>query len=65
MNQLKNNDYSSSQSISMLRFGETKLANEKFYAAKKPIKILDVYVENILPQNKWKQKLIPSTLLDI
>ena len=26
----------------MLRFGETKIAREKFYAAKKPIKIQNV-----------------------
>ena len=29
----------------MLRFGKTKLANEEFYGAKKPIKICDVDVE--------------------
>ena len=32
----------------MLRFGETKIAKEKFYATKKPIKIWDVNVENIV-----------------
>ena len=32
----------------MLRFGKTKMATEKFYAAKKPIKIRDVNVENIV-----------------
>ena len=30
----------------MLRFGKTKIAKEKFYAAKKPIKIWDVNFEN-------------------
>ena len=30
----------------MLRFGETKVTKEKFYAAKKPIKIWDVNVDN-------------------
>ena len=32
----------------MFRFGETKIAKEKFYAAKKPIKIWDVNVDNIV-----------------
>ena len=32
----------------MLRFGETKVTKEKFYAAKKPIKIWDVDVDNIV-----------------
>ena len=32
----------------MFRFGETKLKKEKFYAAKKPITIWDVYVDNIV-----------------
>ena len=32
----------------MLRFGEKKIAKEKFYAAKKPIKVWDVNVENIV-----------------
>ena len=31
----------------MLRFGETKIAKEKFYATKKPIKIWSVNVDNI------------------
>ena len=30
----------------MLRFGETKVTKEKFYAAIKPIKIWDVNVDN-------------------
>ena len=33
----------------MLRFGETKVTKEKFYAAKKkPIKIWDINVDNIV-----------------
>ena len=32
----------------MLRFGETKAAKSKFYAAKKPINILDINVDNIV-----------------
>ena len=32
----------------MCRFGETKVTKEIFYAAKKPMKIWDVYVNNIV-----------------
>ena len=32
----------------MLRFRETKIAREKFYAPKKPIKMWDVNVDNIV-----------------
>ena len=32
----------------MLRFGETKVTKEKFYVAKKPIKIWGVNVDNIV-----------------
>ena len=32
----------------MLRFGETKVVTEKFYAAEKPINIWDVYIANIV-----------------
>ena len=32
----------------MLRFGKIKVAKEKFYGAKKPIKIWDVNVDNIV-----------------
>ena len=32
----------------MLRFGETKIAKGQFYGAKKPIKIWDVDVNNIV-----------------
>ena len=31
-----------------MRFGEKEIAKEKFYAAKKPIKIWDVIVDNIV-----------------
>ena len=34
-------------SIIMLRFGETRVAKEKFYGTKKPINIRDVNVDNI------------------
>ena len=32
----------------MLKFGETKIAKEKFYATKKPISFWDVNVDNIV-----------------
>ena len=32
----------------MVRFGDRKIAKEKFYAAKRPIKIWDVNVDNIV-----------------
>ena len=32
----------------MIRFGETKMAKEIFYAAQEPIKIWDVSVDNIV-----------------
>ena len=32
----------------MVRFGQKEIAKEKFYAAKKPIKIWDVNVHNIV-----------------
>ena len=40
----------------MLRFGETKIAKQKFYAAKKPIKIWDVNVDNIVISKLVKTK---------
>ena len=32
----------------MLRFGETRVVKEKFYAAKKTINILDVNIDNLV-----------------
>ena len=32
----------------MVRFGEKEILKEKFYAVKKPIKIWDVNVDNII-----------------
>ena len=32
----------------MLRFGEREIAKEKFYAAKKPIKIWYISIDNIV-----------------
>ena len=40
----------------MLRFGEIKIAKEKFYAAKKPIKVWDVNADNIVISNLVKTK---------
>ena len=35
-------------SMIMLRFAETKIANEKFYGAKEPINLLDVNLDYIV-----------------
>ena len=40
----------------MVKFGKTEIAKEKFYAAKKPIKIWDVNVENIVISKLVKTK---------
>ena len=40
----------------MLRFGETKVTKEKFYAAKKPTEIWDVNVDNIFISELVKTK---------
>ena len=40
----------------MLRFGETKISKEKFYAAKNPVKILNVKVDNIVISKLVKTK---------
>ena len=46
----------------MLRFGETKITKEKCYAVKRPIKIWDVNVDNIvfskLVQTKTNSKYL-------
>ena len=49
----------------MLRFGETKIAKEKFYAAKKPLNIWDVNVENIVISKLVRTKTNLCILLDI
>ena len=43
-------------SIIMSRFGETKITKEKFYATKRPIKIWDVNVDNIVISKLIKTK---------
>ena len=47
----------------MLRFGKTKVTKEKFYSAKKPIKIGNVNVDNMIisEQNWLKLKVIQRT----
>ena len=40
----------------MLRFGQTKIAKEKFYATKKPIEIWDVNVDNTVISKLVKAK---------
>ena len=40
----------------MVRFGEKEIAKEKFYAAKRPIKIWDVNVDNIVISKLVKTK---------
>ena len=43
-------------SIIMVRFGEKEIAKGKFYAAKRPIKICDVDVDNKVISNLVKTK---------
>ena len=40
----------------MFRFGEREIPKEKFYAAKKPMKFLDVNVDNIVISKLVKRK---------
>ena len=47
----------------MLRFGETKVTKENFYAAKKPIKFEMLMLIIQLSQNQLKQKLILKYLI--
>ena len=42
----------------MVRFGNREIAKEKFYAAKRPIKIWDVNVDNIVISKIVKTKSI-------
>ena len=52
-------------SIIMLRFGEKEIAKEKFYASKKPIKIWDVNVSNIVISKLIKTKTNSKYLIGI
>ena len=49
----------------MLRFGETEIAKEKFYASKKPIKFWDVNVNNIVISKLVKTKTNSKYLIVI
>ena len=49
----------------MLRFGEAKIAKEKFHAAKNPLNIWDVNVENIVISKLVRTKTNLIILLDI
>ena len=49
--QLKNIHKNVFDSIIMLRFGETKISNVKFYAAKKPLNIWNVNIDDIVTSN--------------
>ena len=43
----------------MLRFGKTKVANEEFHGAKKPIKIWDVDIHSIVISKLIETKIVP------
>ena len=63
MNYLKNNR-SFFDSIIILRFGETKIATkEKFYAAKKSIKIWEVNIDNLIISKLVKTKIYSKYLI--
>ena len=47
----------------MLRFGEREKAKEKFYAAKKPIKLWDFNVDNIVISKLVKSKTNSKCLI--
>ena len=46
----------------MLKFGEKNVTKETFYAAKKPIKIWDVNVDNIVVSKLIETKIISKYL---
>ena len=49
----------------MVKFGEKEIAKEKFYAAKKPIKIWDVNVDNIVVSKLIETKTNSKYLIGI
>ena len=49
----------------MLKFGETKVTKEKIYAAKKPRKIWDVNVDNIVISKLLETKTNSKYLIEI
>ena len=60
MNKLKKN-----HSIIMVRFGEKRIAKEKFYPAKKPIKISDINVNDIVISTLIETKTNSKYLIGI
>ena len=48
----------------MLRFGETKIAKEKFYTAKKPINIWDGNIDNVVISKLGKTKTNSKYLVE-
>ena len=40
----------------MVSFGDREIAKENFYAAKRPIKIWDVNIDNIVTSKSFKTK---------
>ena len=48
----------------MLRFGKTKVTKEKFYSAKKPIKIGNVNVDNMIISELVETKSNPKNLIE-
>ena len=48
-----------------MRFGEREITKEKFYASKKPIKIWDVNVDNIVISKLVKTKINSKYLIGI
>ena len=49
----------------MLRFGETKIAKERSYAAKKPINVWDVNIDNMVFSKLVKRKTYSKYLIGI
>ena len=47
----------------MLTLGETKIAKEKFYLAKRSINIWDVNIDNIVISKLVKRKTTPKYLI--
>ena len=63
--QLSNNHKTIFYSITIVKFGKTEIAKENFYAAKNPIKIWDVNVNNIVISKLVKTKTNSKYLVGI
>ena len=48
----------------MVKFGKTEITKEKFYAAKRPIKVSDVNFDNILISTLVKTKTNSKYLIE-